>query len=72
MENDHKLVCPTCGAEIDLRDLGAVMSHGVWNEASQRHECKPEPEDWIVEVKFSARRVGDPVEWKDGKPQNLN
>ena len=68
--NDHKLICPTCGAEIDLRDLGAVMSHGLWNEASQRHECNPEP---IIVEFSSARRVGDPVEWtRDKKPINLN
>lgn len=69
-QNSHIIICATCGAEIDRRDLSQVMSHGNWNEASHRHEC--EPEGKIVEFS-AARRVGDSVEWtRDKKPINLN
>lgn len=67
---EHQLECPTCGKIIDLRDLGDVLSHGVWNWETQRHECLTSPMD----IQFNrARKVGDPVEWtKDKKPINLN
>ena len=67
---EHQLKCPTCGATIDLRDLGQVLSHGMWNDYTERYECKPEPQTVQYET---SRKIGDPVEWtKDKKPINLN
>ena len=66
---EHQLKCPTCGKIIDMRDLGQVMSHGMYNKETGKHECH-EPED----VPYStSKKLGDNVEWtKDKKPINLN
>lgn len=66
---EHQLKCPTCGKLIDKRDLGQVLSHGVYNENTGKHECH-EP----VDVPYgSSKKVGDSVEWTKGKkPINLN
>jgi hypothetical protein len=66
---EHALACPTCGKIIDKRDLGQVLVHGVYNEATGKYECH-EP----VDVPYSSsKKVGDSVEWtKDGKRIDLN
>lgn len=67
---EHQLVCATCGEVIDMRDLGQVFSHGVWNWETQRHECLQRPMDIAYQT---SRKVGDDVEWtKDKKPIHLN
>lgn len=65
---EHQLICETCGQVIDMRDLGQVLSHGVFNELTGKYECI------LVDVPYSAsKKVGDNVEWtKDKKPINLN
>jgi hypothetical protein len=66
---EHALTCPTCGKIIDMRDLGQVLAHGQYNEATGKYECK-EPGDMQY---GSSRKVGDPTEWtKDGKKIDLN
>lgn len=66
---EHALTCPTCGKIIDMRDLGQVLAHGQYNEATGKYECT-EPED----VPYSSsKKVGDNVEWtKGGKRIDLN
>jgi hypothetical protein len=66
---EHALTCPTCGKTIDMRDLGQVLSHGVYNEATGKYECH-EP----VDVQYSSsKKRGDSVEWtKDKKRIDLN
>lgn len=65
---EHQLLCPTCGQIFDMRDLGQVLSHGVFNELTGKYECTP------VDAPYStSKKVGDNVEWtKDKKPINLN
>jgi hypothetical protein len=66
---EHRLSCPTCGKIIDLRDLGQVLSHGVYNDTTNKYECSK-----AQDVEYStSKKVGDNVEWtKDKKPINLN
>lgn len=65
MENDHFTICPTCGAMIDMRNLGQVLSHGWFNKDTQRYECET---DDIVRaldaMAYTARRLGDPFEYR--------
>jgi hypothetical protein len=65
---EHQLKCETCGAVIDMRDLGRVLSHGNMSNFTGKYECTP------VDVGYgSSKKVGDNVEWtKDKKPLNLN
>lgn len=65
---EHQLKCEMCGQIIDMRDLGQALSHGVYNELTDKYECIP------VDVPYStSKKVGDNVEWtKDKKPINLN
>jgi hypothetical protein len=59
---EHALTCPTCGKIIDKRDLGQVLSHGVYNENTRIYECHE------VDVPYgSSKKVGDNVEWTKGK-----
>ena len=62
-ENKHFAICPTCGLRFDMRDLSQVAEH--FHE--KYVDIDPEQLKGI-----SARRVGDPIEWKDGKPTHLN
>lgn len=66
---EHALTCPTCGMEIDCRDLGQVLAHGQYNEQTGKYECH-EPVDMPYS---SSRKVGEPVEWmKDKRKIDLN
>jgi hypothetical protein len=62
----HK--CERCGRLVDRRQLVEVFAH----------EEDPCPSDDEIETRkkasgsFTARRVGDDVEWRDGKPTHLN
>lgn len=61
-EKQHFMICPECGKEFDMRDLSQVAEH--------MHEgIKIDPKE-IKNVR--ARKIGDPVEWKDGKGTHLN
>jgi hypothetical protein len=65
---EHWYVCEHCDRPIDRRDLGAVLAHGQWDEELGRHVCyKEEHIEGVI-----AKKVGDPIEWKDGKPNHLN
>jgi len=66
---EHALICPTCGKTIDMRDLGQVLAHGVYNEITGKYECLE-----AVDVPYSSsKKVGDSVEWmKDKKKIDLN
>lgn len=66
---EHCLTCPTCGQIIDMRDLGQVLSHGVYNELTGKYECHE-----VKDVQYtSSKKVGDNVEWtKDKKRIDLN
>jgi hypothetical protein len=67
LEHQHK--CQTCGKIIDMRDLGQVLAHGVYNENTGAYECH-EPQDAPYDT---SKKLGDSVEWmKDKKPINLN
>jgi hypothetical protein len=67
---EHQLTCPTCGKIIDKRDLGQVLSHGMYNDMTGKYECQDEEMDVPY---ISSKKVGDPVEWtKDKKRIDLN
>jgi hypothetical protein len=61
--NEHFMICPICGIEFDMRDLGQVFEHMHKESASIDSE---------IFKRIRARRVGDPVEWFGEKQTNLN
>ena len=63
------MTCSTCGQTIDMRDLGQVLAHGQYNEATGKYECHE-----AMDVPYSSsKKVGDSVEWtKDKKRIDLN
>jgi hypothetical protein len=67
--HEHALTCPSCGKIIDARDLGQVLSHGVYNQATGQYECHE-----AVDVPYStSKKRGDSTEWtKDKKRIDLN
>lgn len=62
-DEQHFYKCDRCGAMVDMRDLGMVFQH--------EHIGKPPPNPADLK-KITAKKAGDPVEWKDGKPTHLN
>jgi len=62
----HRGFCPVCKVDYDRRDLAQVGEH---MHPLGRQDPKIDAED-LTDVR--ARKVGDPVEWKDGKPTQLN
>lgn len=66
--NDHFITCVTCGAQVDMRDLSQVFSHGMYNKLTGKYECEK------TEVEFSSsKKVGDPQQhMKDGTTLDLN
>lgn len=36
------ITCPTCGRQLDKRDLGQVLSHGSFNKVTKHYECLDE------------------------------
>lgn len=65
---EHHYRCTKCGRLVDMRELMQVFAH----------EEDPCPDDAEIARRAAAfgpttaRRVGDPTEWRGGKPTNLN
>lgn len=57
---DPFLTCPSCGKQVNKRDPGQVLSHGIWNEELERYECLDG--ELRIPAKTSKRK-GEPVEW---------
>lgn len=76
MENnhdDHFYTCSHCGRRVDMRNLAAVMGHELSFTGLER--CLTDAQIEEADKKMgspTARRKGDPVEYKNGKPTNLN
>lgn len=67
---EHQLKCPTCGKIIDMRDLGQVLSHGVYDANLNIYECHEKEKDSPYN---SSKKVSDNTEWtKNKKPIGLN
>ena len=67
---NHFITCPTCGKQVDCRDLGQVLSHGMMNKETGQYECEELPIDLSYS---SSKKVGDSTLWtNDKKPLNLN
>lgn len=67
LEHQHK--CATCGKILDMRDLGQILAHGVYNEITGKYECH-EPQDVPYET---SKKVGEAVEYtKDKRRIDLN
>lgn len=67
---EHQLECSVCKKILDMRDLGQVLSHGIYNETLKVYECLPEEKDIPYTL---SKKEGDSVQWtKDKKPLNLN
>ena len=65
---EHKMVCPTCGKDIDCRDLGQVFSHGFWNKETEKYECLTDEQIEKLNIEYySSKRKGDRVEWTKSK-----
>lgn len=64
----HFYQCARCGRLVDRRQLVEVLSH-------EEDPCATDEEIQERKNAFgptTARRVGDNVEWRDGKPTHLN
>lgn len=70
---EHHFRCPNCGRLVDMRNLAAVMGHELGFSGLERCLTDKQIEE-ASEVMGAkrARRMGDPEEWVDGKPTNLN
>ena len=64
----HYYKCEKCGRLVDRRQLVEVFAH-------EEDPCATDAEIELRKNDFgptTARRVGDNVEWRDGKPTHLN
>lgn len=65
---EHEIACKACGELLDMRDLGQVLSHDLYDENGERF-CGDKPEG----VYSSSRRIGESVQWtSDRKRIDLN
>ncbi|MER9842543.1 hypothetical protein NKJ59_14995 [Mesorhizobium australicum] len=44
-ERDHFYACPSCGQEVDMRDLRQV----IWHEEPGHEPLEPQPEAKVIE-----------------------
>lgn len=72
---EHHFRCDTCGALVDMRELAQVVSHDMINLETGKKYCRtPEQIKQVAQEigPITSRKVGEPVEWRDGKPTNIN
>ncbi len=70
---EYHFRCAHCGRLVDMRNLAAVMSHA--DTFTGLKVCLTDEQIRLAEEQFgptTARKVGEAIEWRDGKPTNLN
>lgn len=67
-DEQHYYTCAKCGRKVDMRDLAQVIGHEA--DPCLSDGALAEMDAQLGPI--TARRLGDPVEWRDGKPTNLN
>lgn len=70
---EHHFRCTHCGRLVDMRSLPQVFSHA--DPFTGLTVCLTDEEIAAAErqaAPITSRKVGDPTEWRDGKPTHLN
>lgn len=67
--NEFEIICPSCGALLDKRNLKEMLSHGWIDPETGKHECFI---DVNVPDDTKAIRKGDNVQWVGEKRIDLN